>query len=297
MGGISSEREVSIASGIAVTKALEKTDYIVTTIDVNRDLKTLIDTIEAKKPLVVFNALHGRFGEDGSIQGILDIMNIPYTHSGICASALSMNKPIAKSIFASVGIRVPDWKIVKKSQVLIDDVLPRPYVIKPLNEGSSVGIYIVSDDKTSFKDENWSFGNLVLVERFIPGRELTVSVMGNKALAVTEIISEHKFYDYKSKYTLGKSKHIIPAPLPTEIYKEAMQTAIKAHQTLGCRGISRADFRYDDTEDEQGKLYLLEVNTQPGMTLTSLVPEQAIYSGINFTQLVTWMVENAQCDG
>lgn len=300
MGGFSVEREVSLHSGAAVAAALEKAGYAVATIDVRRDLRTLVAGLVAAKPWVVFNALHGRFGEDGSIQGILDIMKIPYTHSGLRASALAMDKPTAKSIFASVGIPVPDGRIVKKSDVMAGDVLPRPYVLKPLNEGSSVGVHIVAEggNENPLEGDEWPFGEFVLAEQFIPGREITVGVMGDKSLAATEITSERGFYDYTAKYTPGGSLHLIPAPLPPEVYQEALALAVRGHQALGCRGVSRADFRYDDTQPGQpGKLFMLEINTQPGMTGTSLVPEQAAHAGISFTELVTWMVENASCDG
>jgi D-alanine-D-alanine ligase len=300
MGGFSVEREVSLNSGAAVAAALEKAGYAVATIDVRRDLRTLVAGLEAAKPWVVFNALHGRYGEDGSIQGMLDIMRIPYTHSGLRASALAMDKPTAKSIFASAGISVPEGRIVKKSDVMAGDVLPRPYVLKPLNEGSSVGVHIVREGSNGspLEGEEWPFGEYVLAERFVPGREVTVGVMGDKALAVTEITSERGFYDYTAKYAAGGSLHVIPAQLPADVYQEALDLAVRGHQALGCRGVSRADFRYDDSQPGQaGKLVMLEINTQPGMTSTSLVPEQAAYAGISFTELVTWMVENAQCDG
>jgi D-alanine-D-alanine ligase len=300
MGGFSVEREVSLDSGAAVAAALEKAGYAVATIDVRRDMRTLVAGLEATKPWVVFNALHGRFGEDGSIQGLLDIMKIPYTHSGLRASANAMDKPTAKNIFAAAGIPVPEGRIVKKADIIAGDVLVRPYVLKPLNEGSSVGVHIVRDggNQDPLDGEDWPFGEFVLAERFIPGREITVGVMGDKPLAVTEITSERGFYDYTAKYAVGGSIHLIPAPLPPEIYQEALDLAVKGHQALGCRGVSRADLRYDDTQPGQpGKLYMLEINTQPGMTGTSLVPEQAIHAGISFIELVTWMVENAQCDG
>ncbi|MDR3435794.1 D-alanine--D-alanine ligase [Telmatospirillum sp.] len=300
MGGFSVEREVSLVSGVAVAAALEKAGYAVATIDVRRDLRTLIAGLDAAKPWAVFNALHGRFGEDGSIQGILDIMKIPYTHSGLLASALAMNKPMAKQTFAAAGIPVPEGRIVKKSEVLAGDVLARPYVLKPLNEGSSVGVHIVKqgDNGAPLAGEDWPFGDLVMAERFIPGRELTVGVMGDKALGVTEITSARGFYDYTAKYAPGESVHLVPAPLPAEVTEEVKALAVKAHLALGCRGVSRADLRYDDTEaGKPGKLYLLEVNTQPGMTSTSLVPEQATHAGISFVDLVTWMVEDARCDG
>jgi D-alanine-D-alanine ligase len=300
MGGFSVEREVSLVSGAACAGALEKAGYAVATIDVRRDLRTLVGGLVAAKPWVVFNALHGRFGEDGSIQGILDIMKIPYTHSGLLASALAMDKPMAKQAFTAAGIPVPEGKVVTKAEILAGDVLPRPYVLKPLNEGSSVGVHIVQagDNALPLAGEDWPFGDLALAEPFIPGRELTVGVMGDRPLAVTEITSDRGFYDYTAKYAPGGSRHVIPADLPAEITTEALSLALRAHQALGCRGVSRADLRYDDTRPgEKGRLYLLEVNTQPGMTSTSLVPEQAAHVGIDFVQLVTWMVENARCDG
>ncbi len=300
MGGFSAEREVSLNSGTAVAAALEKAGYAVATIDVRRDLRTLIGGLEATKPWVVFNALHGRFGEDGSIQGVLDILKIPYTHSGVLASAMAMDKPTAKKLFASVGIPVAEGRVVHKSEVLAGDVLPRPYVLKPLNEGSSVGVHIVGtgDNTRPLAAEDWPYGDLVLAERFVPGREITVAVMGDKALGVTEITSDRGFYDYTAKYAAGGSRHLVPAPLPAATYDEAMALAVQAHQVLGCRGVSRADLRYDDTAaDQPGRLVMLEVNTQPGMTATSLVPELAAHAGIGFPELVTWMVENARCDG
>ena len=300
MGGFSVEREVSLVSGAACAGALEKAGYAVATIDVRRDLRTLVGGLVAAKPWVVFNALHGRFGEDGSVQGILDIMKIPYTHSGLLASALAMDKPMAKQAFTAAGIPVPEGKVVTKAEILAGDVLPRPYVLKPLNEGSSVGVHIVKagDNAAPLAGEDWPFGDLALAEPFIPGRELTVGVMGDRPLAVTEITSDRGFYDYTAKYAPGGSRHVIPADLPADITAQALSLALRAHQALGCRGVSRADLRYDDTRPgEKGRLYLLEVNTQPGMTSTSLVPEQAAHVGIDFVQLVTWMVENAQCDG
>jgi D-alanine-D-alanine ligase len=300
MGGFSTEREVSLTSGAACAAALEKAGYAVATIDVRRDLRTLVDGLLAAKPAVVFNALHGRFGEDGSIQGILDIMRIPYTHSGLLASALAMNKPKAKEVFAAAGVPVPEGRIVRKSDILAGDVLPRPYVLKPVNEGSSVGVHIVQagDNTAPLGSEDWPFGDQILAERFVPGRELTVAVMGHRALAVTEITSSRGFYDYTAKYAEGGSVHLIPAPIPPAVAEQAMELAVKAHNALGCRGVSRTDLRYDDTVSGQpGKLFVLEVNTQPGMTGTSLVPEQAAHAGISFPDLVKWMVENARCDG
>jgi D-alanine-D-alanine ligase len=299
MGGFSAEREVSLASGAACAAALETAGYAVATIDVRRDLQTLVPGLEAAQPWAVFNALHGRYGEDGRIQSILDLMKIPYTHSGVLASALAMDKPAAKKVFAAAGIPVAEGRVVSKAEVLAGDVLPRPYVLKPLNEGSSVGVHIVreGDNANPFAEEDWTFGDSVLAERFIPGREITVAVMGDRALGATEITSERGFYDYEAKYAPGGSVHIVPAPLPPQAYDDALILALKAHQALGCRGVSRADLRYDDTQpDQPGRFYMLEVNTQPGMTQTSLVPELAAYAGMNFVELVTWMVENAKCD-
>jgi len=299
MGGFSAEREVSLASGAACAAHLEQAGYAVATIDVRRDLQTLIAGLEMANPAVVFNALHGRFGEDGRIQGILDIMKIPYTHSGVLASSLAMDKAAAKKVFAQAGIPVAEGRVVSKAEVMAGDVLPRPYVLKPINEGSSVGVRIVKegDNQHGYGDEEWSYGDYVLAERFIPGREITVAVMGDRALGATEITSDRGFYDYTAKYAPGGSRHLVPAPLPPEAYDDALILALKAHQALGCRGVSRADLRYDDTQpDQPGKFVMLEVNTQPGMTQTSLVPELAAYAGMSFTELVTWMVENAKCD-
>ena len=292
MGGWSAEREVSLVSGAAVSNSLKTVGFQVTSIDVQRDMGALLTRLYPK-PDVVFNALHGRFGEDGCVQGLLDILNIPYTHSGLLASAMAMDKPMSKRLFANAGIPVADHLIVNREDVLAGNVMEPPYVIKPSNEGSSVGVHIVSqgDNKTPFAHDAWPYGDEVMVEKFIAGRELTVSVMGDRPLAVTEITTEHGFYDYSAKYEKGGSLHVLPAEIDKAVYDEAMRLAALAHETLGCRGVSRADFRYDgDT------LYMLEVNTQPGMTPTSLVPEQAALVGISFEQLVTWMVENAECD-
>jgi D-alanine-D-alanine ligase len=292
MGGWSAEREVSLVSGAAVSNSLKMSGFQVTSIDVQRDMGSLLTRLYPK-PDVVFNALHGRFGEDGCVQGLLDILNIPYTHSGLLASALAMDKPMSKSLFANVGIPVAEHKVVHRAEVLSGDVMERPYVIKPTNEGSSVGVHIVDegDNKLPFEDESWPYGDEVMVEAFIGGQELTVSVMGDRPLAVTDITTSHGFYDYSAKYEDGGSKHVLPAEIDAQVYDEAMRLALLAHQTLACRGVSRADFRYDGDS-----LYMLEINTQPGMTPTSLVPEQAAHVGISFEDLVTWMVENAECD-
>ncbi|MBM3486654.1 MAG: D-alanine--D-alanine ligase [Alphaproteobacteria bacterium] len=296
-GGWSSEREVSLVSGRAVADALAACGYTVATLDVGRDVATLLRTLEPR-PDVIFNALHGRYGEDGCIQGILEIVGIPYTHSGVLASALAMNKPMAKRLFVDAGLPCVEHRIVRRSEVIAGDPMPRPYVIKPLNEGSSVGVYIVraGDNLSPLRDQPWTFGEHVMVERYVPGRELTVAVMGDRALGVTEIRPRQGFYDYRAKYTDGQADHLVPAPVHPAIYQAALDHALVAHRTLGCRGVSRTDMRYDDTGGEPGRLCILEVNTQPGMTPLSLVPEIAAAAGISFAELVTWMVENAACD-
>ncbi|MFQ5617487.1 MAG: D-alanine--D-alanine ligase [Rhodospirillales bacterium] len=292
MGGWSAEREVSLVSGAAVARALQKTGYRVTPIDVQRDMGSLMTRLYPR-PDAVFNALHGRYGEDGCVQGLLNILEIPYTHSGLLASALAMDKPMAKRLFTAAGIPVAEHRIVRRDDVVRGDVMARPYVVKPLNEGSSVGVTIVleGDNNPPFTDANWPFGEEVMVERFVPGKELTVAVMGDKALAVTEITTDRGFYDYDAKYAEGGSAHLIPAPLEPAVYDEVMRLSALAHQALGCRGVSRADLRYDGET-----AYLLEINTQPGMTHTSLVPEQAAHVGLSFEDLVGWMVENVECD-
>ncbi|KAF0115171.1 MAG: D-alanine-D-alanine ligase [Rhodospirillaceae bacterium] len=292
MGGWSAEREVSLVSGAAVSQALKSRGCEVVTVDAQRDVAALL-TRFYPRPDVVFNALHGRFGEDGCVQGILDILGIPYTHSGLMASALAMDKPMARRLFAHAGIPVAEGKVVSRDEMKNGDPLPRPYVVKPLNEGSSVGVRVVSpkDEIAPFAGESWPYGARVLVEAFIPGRELTVAVMGGRPLAVTEIMTDHVFYDYSAKYATGGSRHLLPAPLPAAVTEKALRLALLAHETLGCRGVSRADFRFDGE-----RLVILEVNTQPGLTPTSLVPEQAAHVGMEFADLVWWMVENATCD-
>lgn len=292
MGGWSAEREVSLVSGAAVAEGLKSAGCSVTTIDVSRDIGRLLVDL-TPPPDVVFNALHGRWGEDGCVQGLLNILGIPYTHSGVRASALAMDKPAAKQAFAAIGIPVAEHRIVDRAAVQAGHVMEPPYVIKPLNEGSSVGVRIVraGDNKAPINGEGWPYGDRVMVERFIPGRELTVAVMGDRPLAVTEITTSRGFYDYDAKYAEGGSIHLIPAPLADDVYAEALRLARAAHEVLGCRGVSRTDLRYDGRT-----LYVLEVNTQPGMTPTSLVPEQAAHLGISFPDLVAWMVENAACD-
>jgi D-alanine-D-alanine ligase len=297
MGGWSAEREVSLVSGAACARALETLGYDVRSIDVTHDLQALLASL-TPAPDVAFNALHGRWGEDGTIQALLDLLELPYTHSGLLASALAMNKPMAKRLFKLAGIPVVDGKVVPRERLLAGDVMPRPYVVKPIAEGSSVGVHIVKhgDNALPFERGQWPYGEEVLVERYVPGRELTVTVMGEKTLAVTELRPDEGFYDYTHKYTGGRTAHLIPAPIPAAIAAACKDYALSAHKALGCRGVSRADFRYDDTGGEPGEVFLLEINTQPGMTPLSLVPEQAAYLGLSFAELVSWMVENAQCD-
>jgi D-alanine-D-alanine ligase len=305
MGGTSKEREVSLASGANCAAALKEAGYPVETLDVQGDIRGVIDRLLAQKPDVVFNALHGRFGEDGNFQGLLNLLKLPYTHSGVMASAMAMDKPVAKRIFAANGVRCPEGIQLTKTEILKGDPLPRPYVVKPSNEGSSVGVYIIKqgDNANPFAGIDWPFGDHVLCERYIPGRELTVGVMGDKAMAVTELRPKSGFYDYKNKYTDGMTEHLCPAPLPKHVYDMAMQMAQTAYHSLGCRGVARADFRFDDSkpnghapEDSGSGLYLLEINTQPGMTALSLVPEQARHLGISYPELVSWMVEHAAWD-
>jgi D-alanine-D-alanine ligase len=296
MGGRSAEREVSLVSGRECAAGLAEAGYKVTTVDVRDDLTVVLKALDPK-PDFVFNALHGRYGEDGTIQGVLDWLGIPYTHSGVLASALAMDKTVAKRLFESAGLRCPAGQLVHRSAVQAGDVLARPYVVKPNNEGSSVGVTIVrqGDNALPFSGIDWPFGDQVLVEPYIPGRELTVGVMGDRPLAVTELRPRQGFYDYTAKYTEGRTEHLVPAPLPPAVYEAALQSALTAHKVLGCRGVSRADFRYDDSKDNPSGLYLLEVNTQPGMTPLSLVPEQARYLGISFSELVGWIAEQARC--
>lgn len=292
-GGFSSEREVSLATGAQVVGALREAGFDVTPVEVTEDLPALIGTLRDAKPDVVFNALHGPFGEDGCIQGVLDWLRLPYTHSGVRASAMAMDKHAAKAVFAAAGVSLAQHRVVSPEELEAADPLPRPFVVKPVNEGSSVGVEILreGDNRRSEIARAWRFGPQVMVEEFIPGRELTVAVMGGEALAVTEIDTGHVFYDYDAKYADGGSRHMIPAPVPENVAQEAKRIAQLAHDALGCRGVSRADLRYDD---QSGRVVLLEVNTQPGMTRTSLVPEQAAHRGIGFAELCTWMVREAR---
>ena len=294
MGGWSAEREVSLRSGRACADALERRGYRVSRIDVGRDIATVLATL---KPDAALNVLHGRPGEDGTLQGILEIVGVPYTHSGVLSSALAMQKELAKIVMKAAGVPVPEGKVVSRQEAAKTHVLSRPYVIKPVAEGSSVGVFIVTEQHAHPPQEltrpDWTFGEQVLVERYIPGKELTCAVMGDRALDVIEIVPKVRFYDYEAKYAPGGSKHELPAQISPFVYQEVRRLALAAHRALGCRGVSRADFRYDDRSAGIEGLFCLEVNTQPGMTETSLVPELAQYAGMSFDELVQWMVEDA----
>jgi D-alanine-D-alanine ligase len=295
-GGISAEREVSLSSGQQVIAALRERGYEVQPVEVGEDLAKVLSALDPR-PDAVFNALHGRFGEDGVIQGVLDWLNIPYTHSGARASALAMDKAASRAVFAACGLPIAHGRVIDIEALFECDPVPLPYVIKPLNEGSSVGVSILreGDNRRAEIARGWPYGKTALVEEFVPGRELTVGVLGDRPLTVTEISSKHAFYDYESKYAEGGSRHEIPAQVHPAAHAQVMDLALAAHRALGCRGATRADFRYDDTKGEPGRLVLLEVNTQPGMTATSLLPEQAQFCGLDFPALCAWMVENAAC--
>jgi D-alanine-D-alanine ligase len=298
LGGWSPEREVSLSSGRECARALADHGYRVRAIDVGRDPAALLRALDPR-PDIIFNALHGVGGEDGTIQAVFEMLAIPYTHSGVLASALAMHKPMAKTVFRAAGLRVAESVLASPEDLARRDPLPAPFVVKPINQGSSVGVRIVRVGDNSWREQvlAWRFGSEIMVERFVPGRELTVAVMGNRALGVCEIVPRGSFYDYTAKYALGGSDHLVPAPIPPRIYDEALDIALRAHRALGCRGVSRADLRYDDTADGGDRLYLLEVNTQPGMTPTSLVPDIARQAGISFDELVIWIAENAACEG
>ncbi len=296
MGGWSAERPVSLVSGAACAKALREQGYPVTEVDAGHDLADVLTRI---KPDVCFNALHGQWGEDGCVQGLLEILEIPYTHSGVLASSLAMHKERAKAVFAQAGVPIVKSKVMERHIAATQSGFEPPYVIKPVNQGSSVGVFVIrpGDNRPpdALMDPNWTLGSEVMVEEFVPGRELTVAVMGDRALGVTDIVSNTTFYDYEAKYAAGGSVHVIPAKIHKHAYDEAMAIALAAHKALGCRGVSRTDLRYDDTKGEPGRMIILEVNTQPGMTPTSLVPEQAAYHNMTFAQLVRWIVEDASC--
>jgi D-alanine-D-alanine ligase len=292
MGGWSAERDVSLRSGKACADALRRVGYRVTEIDVTREIAA---ALAATKPDVALNVLHGRPGEDGTLQGLLEILGIPYSHSGVMASAIAMRKDSAKTLFRAAGVPVAEDLLASRLEAAKRHLMPPPYVIKPIAEGSSVGVFIVTEahphpPQELYRDD-WTFGDTVMLERYIPGKELTCAVVGDRPLDVIEIVPATRFYDYEAKYAAGGSKHLLPAPILPNVYQEVRRLALAAHNALGCRGVSRADFRYDDRGT--GELVCLEVNTQPGMTETSLVPELAAYAGITFDELVRWMVEDA----
>ncbi len=296
MGGFSSERPVSLSSGAACADALEAEGFRVTRIDVDRNVASVLADL---RPDVAFNALHGPYGEDGTIQGVLEYLEIPYTHSGVLASALAMDKAQAKLVAKAAGIPVAEARVMSRFDIGNDHPIKPPYVVKPVREGSSFGVVIVQADRTHppqiLSSGEWRYGDRVMVERYVPGRELTCGVMGDTPLGVTEIIPlSHEFYDYDAKYAAGGSRHVIPAQISPNIYQTIQQLALKAHQAIGCRGVSRSDFRFDDSSGD-GEVIWLEVNTQPGMTPTSLVPEMAQHAGLSFGEFLRWMVEDASC--
>lgn len=291
MGGLSAEREVSLSTGRECAKALREAGYKVTELDAGPDLAARLADL---KPDVAFNALHGRWGEDGCVQGLLEWLRIPYTHSGVLSSALAMDKTRAKAAYRAVGLPVVESVIAPKAEVEARHVLAPPYVVKPNAEGSSVGVYIVREQANGPPVLSAEMPEEVMVETFAPGRELTVSVLGDRPLTVTDILTDG-WYDYHAKYTPGGSRHVLPAEVPAEIFDACMDYAVRAHVALGCRGVSRTDFRWDETRGLAG-LILLETNTQPGMTPTSLTPEQAAHCGIGFPALCRWIVEDASCN-
>jgi D-alanine-D-alanine ligase len=292
-GGWSSERPVSLSSGRQMAAAAREGGYDVIEIDATRELaRQLTDA----RPDVVLNGLHGPWGEDGAVQGLLEIMGLPYSHSGVLASALAMDKLKSKAVYRQAGLDIAADKRVTRAEAAAAHALKPPYVIKPVNEGSSFGVLIVREGANAPPAEltgaNWRYGDYLMAEEYIPGRELTVAVLGDRALAVTEITTLRDYYDFDAKYAAGGSQHVIPADLPAHVTKAAMEASLTAHRALGCRGATRSDFRYDDRKD---RLVILETNTQPGMTPTSLVPEQAAYTGMSFAGLVAWMIEDASC--
>ncbi|QDZ10894.1 D-alanine--D-alanine ligase [Devosia ginsengisoli] len=297
MGGWSNERPVSLSSGAQCAAALRRAGYQVSEVDVGRDIANVLLEL---KPDVAFNALHGPFGESGMIQGVLELLQIPYTHSGVLASALAMDKHQAKTMLKAAGIPVTDHVIVSRPEAARSHVMAPPYVIKPIAEGSSFGVFIVktgtSHPPQEILREDWNCGEEIMVERYIPGRELTCAVMGDVALGVTEIVTDLSFYNYEAKYAKGGSVHIIPAQLQPKIYDKVQKLSLAAHAALGCRGVTRCDFRFNDAAGPDGELVCLEINTQPGMTATSLVPEQAVHAGHSYEELVAWMVEDASCN-
>lgn len=296
LGGRSAEREVSLVTGRGCANALREEGFDVVEIDVQDDLP---ERLKAARPDAVFNALHGRWGEDGCVQGLLELLRLPYTHSGVLASALAMHKQRSKDVFRAAGLPVADSIVVDRRKAGATHLMKPPYVVKPVNEGSSVGVFIVREGDNrppaELGSDAWSLSDAMMVEEYVPGRELTVAVMDGRALAVTEITTELTFYDYEAKYAAGGSRHVLPARISERIGHDAMRLAEEAHAVLGCRGVTRTDIRYDDTKGND-RLVVLETNTQPGMTPTSLVPEQAQFVGLSYRALCRWIVEDASCD-
>jgi D-alanine-D-alanine ligase len=291
MGGLSSEREVSLVSGRECADALERLGAKVSRVDAGRDVAQVLTRL---KPDVCFNALHGQWGEDGCVQGVLETLGLRYTHSGLLASALAMDKAKSKAVLAAAGVTVPGGGLFNRFEAAAEHVMAPPYVVKPNAEGSSVGVFLVFEGANRPPQEivspSWTFGEQVMIEPYIRGRELTVGVMDGKAMTVTDIISRTGFYDYEAKYADGGSRHVVPAEIPAHAFEKALRISEAAHAALGCRGVTRSDLRYDDINDI---LVLLEVNTQPGMTPTSLIPEQAALQGVDFDRLVLWITEDA----
>lgn len=292
-GGWSSEREVSVSSGTQMLRAAKAAGYDAVGIDATRDLARQIAEV---KPDVILNGLHGPWGEDGCVQGLFEILDIPYSHSGVTASAIAMDKRKSKAVYQQAGLDVAQDVAVTREEAARAHPLAPPYVIKPVNEGSSFGVVFVREQNNGpsqfVLSDDWKYGDNLMAEEYIPGRELTVAVLGDRPLAVTEITTLREFYDFDAKYAAGGSRHVVPADVPEQVTRKALEAALTAHNALGCRGVSRSDFRFDEDKD---RLVILETNTQPGMTPTSLVPEQAAYSGTTFEELVTWMIEDASC--
>ena len=297
VGGMSRERDISLETGNAVSIALDQLGYDARTLDVGSDLVEKLTKLKGNGEVgVVFNALHGRYGEDGCVQGLCELLKIPYTHSGVLSSALAMNKVVSKQLFRKAGIPVPEGDVRLVRDVFTEEVRVPPFVVKPIDEGSSLGVLVVKDKSQTILDQPfWKGHKEVLVEEYIPGRELTVAVLDERSLEVLEIKPKQGFYDFESKYTPGRTEYLVPAPLPIGVRKEVLHYAQLAHVTLGCSGVTRADFRYDESRRNEG-IKLLEINTQPGLTPTSLVPQIAAYAGLTFNALVDWMVRNARCN-
>ena len=292
-GGWSNERPVSLMTGAQIADAARGSGHDVVEIDARRDL---LSQLADARPDVILNALHGPWGEDGCVQGVFEFFGKPYSHSGVLASALAMDKARARAVFVDAGLDVAEGFVAPAEDVARDHPMDPPYVVKPIAEGSSFGVHLVpkgaNGPARALAETSWAYGKDVLVEAFIPGKELTVAVQGEEPLAVTEIVPLREHYDYEAKYAVGGSRHVIPAILPAEVTEAALDAAVRAHKALGCRGLTRSDFRFDETT---GRLVILETNTQPGMTPTSLAPEQAAYRGVSFPELVNWMIEDASC--